>query len=215
MKKIASLVLVAVALLSAFSANAGLRWGVKAGLNINKIDLSAGSSQGFGTFDGNNRCGWTAGLMGEYMIPMVGVGVDLSLMYTRMESNPGVEYSSDSERLPLGKNFLEIPLNLKYRLSIPAISRIFAPAIYTGPTLALCLDGDKNAFETKTCQWGWNLGLSFELIRHLQLSAGYTWGINNIAEKLDVNKLAGMPGMQVENLKAKNNYWTVTVGWLF
>ena len=82
--------------------------------------------------------------------------------------------------------------------------------VYTGPTLALKLD--KSAIDdlkTKTAQWGWNLGIGVELIKHLQISGGYTFGINNIVKK------TGLVDEVIKDVKLKNNYWTVTAAWLF
>ena len=70
--------------------------------------------------------------------------MDLSLMYTRMNSEVEAHIKTGSLSTPerwaeynVGKNFLEIPLNLKYKFSIPVVRHIFAPMVYTGPTLAL------------------------------------------------------------------------------
>ena len=157
--------------------------------------------------------------MGEYTVPRIGLGVDLSLMYTRMNSEVEAHIKTGSlntgalAEYNVGKNFLEIPLNLKYKFSIPVVRHIFAPMVYTGPTLALKLDGSQNSFATKTCQWGWNVGIGLEFIRHLQVSAGYTFGINNVMDDVDLPFNLGTvtPG----DINMRNNYWTVTAAWLF
>ena len=53
---------------------------------------------------------------------------------------------------------------------------------------------------------GWNVGVGVELIKHLQVSGGYTFGINNIAKEFASN---------IGKVKLRNNYWTVTAAWLF
>ncbi len=86
--------------------------------------------------DGSNRAGFTVGVMGEYTLPMIGLGVDLSLMYTRMNSEVEAHIKTGSlntgalAEYNVGKNFLEIPLNLKYKFSIPVVRHIFAPMVY-------------------------------------------------------------------------------------
>ena len=53
----------------------------------------------------------------------------------------------------------------------------------------------------------WNVGLGFELVKHLQIGASYGFGINNIVDKVsDINTV---------DIKAKNNYWTVSAAYLF
>lgn len=210
MKAIKTIIITAlVAVIGCFQANAELRFGVKAGLNVDKMHFNEK------TFDADNRCGFTAGVMTEFTVPIIGVGFDLSVMYTRMNSQmdapvdpaTGVAQGVDGN---LGKNFLEIPLNLKYKISIPAVASLIAPYIYTGPTMALKLDGgDTSSFKTKTVQMGWNVGLGLQLIKHLQIGAGYTFGINNVM------KYVPQDYASVGKLKVKNNYWTVTAAWLF
>lgn len=200
------LVLVITALIvMTSSASAGFRFGIKAGLNVDALHFSQK------TFDSDNKCGWTAGVMGEFIVPVIGIGVDLSAMYTRMNNSLNDVYympedGTNSEKINIGKNFLEVPLNIKYRLSIPVIEKIIKPYVFTGPTFAFKLD--KNTIEdmkTKTCQVAWNVGLGVELINHLQVEASYGFGMNNIAKNW----------LNTQELKVKNNYWTVTAAWLF
>lgn len=198
-----------VMLMTCVGAEAKLRFGIKGGLNVDRLETNRN------LFDGTNRAGYTVGVMGEYMLPILGIGVDLSAMYTRMESQIDPEIAG-VDNYNVGKNFIEIPLNIKYKFNIPAVNAIVRPMVYTGPTLALKLDsnGDGNSFATHTCQWGWNLGLGVELIKHLQVSAGYTWGMNNIMKSMP-KVIENAPDYTPGNLKIKNNYWTVTAAWLF
>lgn len=204
MKNLKHLIIVAMmAVFACGQANAEFRFGIKAGLNVNKLHLSDYKEN----FNSDNQCGFTAGVMTEFTVPIVGIGFDLSLMYTHMknEINEGVNEGT------VGKNFLEIPLNLKYKFNIPVINSIIRPMVYTGPTMALKLD--KSTFEgisTKTVQMGWNLGLGLELFKHLQVSGGYTFGMNNVAKKIP-----GVNNMNIGDIMVKNNYWTVTAAYLF
>ena len=190
------------------SANAQFRFGVKAGLNLNKLDVKDVKSN----FDKENGCGWTAGVMTEFQVPVIGICVDLSLMYTRMNADPTIT-GSNADFISYNKNFLQVPLNLKYKLSLPAISHIVAPYIFTGPDFAFKLDKNMvNTLKTKTCQVAWNVGLGVELIKHLQVGASYGFGINNIVEKTGLDKITGI---NADDIKLKNNYWTITAAYLF
>ncbi len=204
MKNLKHLIIVAMmAVFACGQANAEFRFGIKAGLNVNKLHLSDYKEN----FNSDNQCGFTAGVMTEFTVPIVGIGFDLSLMYTHMKN----EINEGENEGTVGKNFLEIPLNLKYKFNIPVINSIIRPMVYTGPTMALKLD--KSTFEgisTKTVQMGWNLGLGLELFKHLQVSGGYTFGINNVAKKIP-----GVNNMNIGDIKVKNNYWTITAAYLF
>ncbi len=185
-----------LALCTGLSAQAKFGWGVKAGANVDKMSFSKD------ILNTHNRCGITAGLTAEYIAPVLGLGADLSLMYTYMTTSVAGE--------DVNGNFIEIPLHLKYKIGIPAISSILSPYVFTGPNLAVKLD--KKAFgRTRDCQWGWDLGIGLELIRHLQIGAGYTFGMNNI----DKIKMFDSVGNVTKDVKVKNNYWTITAAWMF
>ena len=132
-------------------------------------------------------------------------------MYTHMSTEVGVKQGVVEAKDKLQGNYIEIPLNVKYKITTP-VANIIKPYVFTGPTLAMKLGGDDDYFQTKTCQWGWNLGIGVELIDHLQIGAGYTWGMNNIADKLKINDLISI---NTADIKVKNNYWTITAAWLF
>lgn len=196
------LVALVIAVTGIGAANAEFRFGIKAGVNVN--DLSTNLKQ---SFDKNNRAGWTAGVMTEFQVPVIGIGFDVSLMYARLNSDPEIAgTTTDIEN----KNFIQLPINLKYKLSIPMVDKIIAPYIFTGPDFSFKLD--KNTWEdvkTRTCQVAWNLGLGVQLFKHLQVGASYGFGLNNIVSK--VTDKINIP----EDWNIKNNYWTVTAAYLF
>ncbi len=81
-----SIVVLLVALFSGFSAQAKFGFGPKVGMNINKMHFS-----GEKLLDSDNRCGFTGGLTAEYIAPVLGLGVDVSLMYAHMKTSVAVE----------------------------------------------------------------------------------------------------------------------------
>lgn len=203
MKKQALLIAI-IAIFCVGQTSAKLRFGIKAGLNVDKFNISNTAK----ILDSDNQCGFTAGGMMECTIPVVGIGFDLSLMYTHMNG----EIATPDYTGTVGKNYLEVPLNLKYKIGIPAISKIIQPIIYTGPTMALKLDKSTiSNLKTKTVQMGWNVGLGVELLSHLQVSAGYTFGINDVAKHIKAVDNA----INLSDVKLKNNYWTITAAYLF
>ncbi len=78
MRKIISMCALAVALLVAAPAQAQVKFGVKAGLNLSKVSTS-------GTIGDNlkndNRAGYFIGPMLDVKVPLIGLGVDGALMY--------------------------------------------------------------------------------------------------------------------------------------
>ncbi len=195
-----------IAILGIGAANAQLRFGVKAGLNLNSLHLSGVKEN----FTDDNKCGFTAGLMTEFQIPVIGLCFDLSAMYTHMNS----DINNGNQKMDLAKNFIEVPINIKYKIGLPVVSNIVTPFIFTGPSFAFRLDKNKknvaNFIETKSTQAVWNLGIGVELIRHLQIQGGYGFGMNNVAKHI-----ANAADQDVQFKKLRNNYWTITAAWLF
>lgn len=214
MKTLKRLALVAVAILvCAGSANAKiLSFGIKAGMNVNKLHFNKEAAKDL--TNPSNSTGWEAGVMAEANVPIIGLAFDVSVMYARMNNSPtqfvinnnGQTLSLDGSHI--NKNFIMIPINIKYKFKLPVVSNYLSPYIFTGPDFAFKLDKQiVDAMKTRTCQVAWNVGLGLEICHHLQIGASYGFGINNIADKL---KLANGTDLNI-----KNNYWTVTAAWLF
>lgn len=208
MKKSTKALLVCLmSILCVGSASAQFKFGIKAGVNVNKMSLNDK------VFSADNGCGFTGGLMAEFTVPVIGIALDASVMYTRMNSsiteNDITTPLTDDSKDKIGKNFIEIPINLKYKLTLPVVSSFLKPYIFTGPSFAFKLDKNTwDAFKTKSCQTAWNVGLGLELVNHVQVGASYGFGFN---QKV-ADKLLGTTPVEV---KAKNNYWTITAAYLF
>lgn len=207
MNRFKRIVIVALlAIFTATSANAGFKFGIKAGMLVNKLSIDNA------TFDGKNRCGFTGGLTAEFQVPLIGLCFDASLMYSRMTAkitDPVPASGVIGEPTTDNKNCFQIPIHIKYKIGLPVVGSIITPYIYTGPDFAFRLGrDDESIVETKAFQCAWDLGLGVELLRHLQIGAGYSWGINNIAEKVIGVHTA-------DNIKLRNNYWTITAAYLF
>ena len=128
-----------VAILGIGAANAQLRFGVKAGLNLNSLHLSNVKDN----LTDDNKAGFTGGVMAEFQIPVIGICFDLSAMYTHMSTT----LKDGDENVGLAKNFLEVPINLKYKIGLPVVSHIVTPFIFTGPSFAFRLDSNKKDLE--------------------------------------------------------------------
>ena len=201
------LVLALVAIVAVGSAQAQFRFGIKAGLNLNKLHFTEDFVEK--NITSTNGCGWTAGVMTEFQIPVIGLCFDASLMYTRMNSDAkevveGEEYRSKSN------NFFNIPINIKYKIGLPVVSNIITPYIFTGPDFAFKIGGKNDVFKTKPFQAAWNVGIGLELVRHLQISGSYGFGMNNALKLYNP-----MGGTVSDDIKAKNNYWTISAAYLF
>lgn len=204
MKRLKIIAFVAI-LTAAFSIPAqagGFHFGVKLGMDVSQLHFNKD------IFDSDNRAGFTGGLMCEFTAPLIGVGFDLSAMYVRR--NTRFLSEMDNENLSVNRDYIEIPLNLKYKLSIPAIERIIRPFVTTGPSVAFLTSRKAvNSFlKNKSCDVAWNFGFGVELFSKVQVAASYGLGLTKSLEAVGVMD----NGVDIDG---KNRYWTVTAAYLF
>lgn len=208
MKKsiIAAVAGVIVMLCSAIPAQAQFKFGIKAGIDVNSLHFNQE------LFDSDNRTGFTGGVMAQFIAPGIGFGFDISAMYVRRdfqasEDVNGVAYSVTSHR-----DYIEIPVNLKYMVNIPAIGNVLKPFVTTGPSVAFLTSktGINDALKNKTVDCTWNFGLGLEFFNHLQIAASYGIGLSNsVVSTLTDNYLHN------EKIDGKTHCWTVTAAYLF
>lgn len=198
MKKLAAtFIIIAFSLLTAFGSNAQVRFGVKGGITINELKWNKE------IINKDNRVGFTAGLMVEFSLPVVGLGIDASAMYAHRENELYLEGTK------LKRDFVDFPINVKYKLLIPGLSKVIAPFVTTGPDFALLLsDSDSGDFKTRKWNTSWNVGFGAELFRKVQIHANYGIGLTKAMEYI---------GKDVDSkpISGKDKYWTITAAYLF
>lgn len=192
-----ALVLAAV---STFSTEARVRIGPRVGVEVNKLHFDEE------IFKGENCAGFTGGVQLDFVAPL-GIGFDVSVMYVRrsaefMRNNTDV---ASAER-----DYIHIPLNLKYRIGLPLVDKIIAPYLFTGPDFAFLTSSSaiNEAWKSKKFDVSWNFGVGVELIKHLQVSASYGIGMSKAAERFGISN--GEQGID-----GKNRYWTISAAWMF
>lgn len=191
----------------AFSANAQFRFGVKAGVNISSLSVSNLGDN----LSPSNRAGFTGGLMAEFTVPIIGIGMDASLMYVhRSDMNLKGDDVAKLDIPSTKGDYLEIPINLKYKFGLPVVGKFISPYIYTGPAFAFRCSKKAvtDAYESRAVDVAWNVGIGIQLINHLQIGAGYGFGLNNTLKYVNNANIKGAD-------TGKNNGWTITAAYLF
>lgn len=194
-------VAIVMALGSAMPAQAQFHFGIKAGLDVDRLSFNDE------LFDSNNRAGFTGGVMVEFTAPIINLGFDLSAMYVRRNS----QFMRNNDIVKNNRDYIEIPLNLKYKLEVPAIARIVAPFVTTGPSVSFLTSRKhiEQAYKNNEVDVAWNFGFGVELLRKVQLAASYGLGLTKT--------LQNVPGVNINgaDIQGKNRYWTVTAAYLF
>lgn len=192
MKRVYLLILALVAWM-AVPAQAQFKWGIKGGANISSIHFT-NLPENFST---ENLTGFHIGPTIELMAPLVGLGFDASILY----SQTGMEIGTQTVK----SDYLNIPVNLKWKIGIPAV-KVFAAA---GPYVGFRLGGGKiwdvlsDQIESKSFSAGLNIGAGVELIQHLQISATYQLGLTDNYS------------MKQLKIDGKNRGWLISAAILF
>ena len=194
MKKVLSLLMVAVALMMAAPAQAQLiKFGVKGGMNFSKLDIDV---ETLGDIM-DNSTGFFIGPMAEVTLPIIGLGVDGALMFSQRGKG---EYKQQG---------IEIPVNLKYTFGLGSMFGIYLAA---GPdfffnfkdiTVPILVGGDAiyNAEASKKTQVALNLGAGLKLLRKLQVGVTYQVPMGN--------------SFDLKNVDIKNKTWQVSLAYIF
>ncbi|MDE6693998.1 MAG: PorT family protein, partial [Muribaculaceae bacterium] len=183
MKRIKILFIAVVAAIAmAAPASAQFRFGITGGLTINELNFKDATATSIKDQleDTGNHSGYTVGITSEFTVPIIGIGGDASVLYTHRV----LGYQTDSDKkFNTDADLIEIPIHLRYKLSLPAIGSIVSPLIFTGPSFGFRVSDEiAEELKTKSCQVLWDLGLGVELFKHLQVTAKYSWGINDFVE---------------------------------
>ena len=149
----------------------------------------------------------------EFTAPMLGVGFDASVMYMHRSNTLPKEVTDITEnKVNTSRDYIDIPLNVKWKISIPVVSKFLKPYIATGPSFAFRVS--KNEFKEfvnqQKCDISWNFGFGVELLSHVQVGASYGMGLNNTLDKLKIRESDKTSGIE-----GKNRYWTITAAYLF
>ena len=188
MKKVLSILMVAVALMMAIPAQAQLvKFGVKGGLDFTKLDT------GLKAFDevAESSTGFFIGPMAEVTLPIIGLGVDGAVMFAQRGKDE------------VKQQGIEIPVNLKYTIGLGSMFGIYLAA---GPDFFFNLkDVDVKNLEAKKTQVALNLGVGLKLLRKLQAGVTYQIPMGDSFEWKDAG----------EAFTAKNKTWQVSLAYIF
>lgn len=191
MKTLKHILLAAAAVLVfALPSNAQFKFGPRVGINVNSLHFNKE------LVNTDNRTGFNAGLQAQFTVPVLGLGLDASLMYVRRNTEIGKDKNHS--------DYFEIPVNVRCGFCIPVISKIVKPYIFTGPSFAFLTSkrAITDAYKSKSVDTSWNGGLGLEFFSHLQVSAYYGIGLNKAVKGAD-------------SIEGKTHCWTVTAAWMF
>ena len=186
MKKIFGALMIAICIAMAMPAQAQIHFGVKGGLNLSKASFSNVSEN----FKKDNFTGFFIGPMAEFNIPIVGLGVDASLLFAQR----GIKVSEGNDDITVKQNGIDIPVNLKYTIGLGSLA--------AGPDFYFDFE-KKSGIDKKKAEVGINVGAGLKLLNHLQVGANYNIPLGNTAD------------IEGTNASYKTKTWQVSVAYIF
>jgi len=196
MKKKMTLIMFAILWMSVLSLQAGVRIGVKAGVNLSKVEFS-GKDLG-SNLKSDNLTGFQVGPMIE--ASALGLGFDAAILYSQY----GLKTDGSSENV----SSLDVPVNLKMKFSLAGLVSAFVTA---GPYASFKIATPKElkeAFDTKDFGAGLNFGVGVELISKLQIGLNYRLPLTDDYSSM---KLLNT----IMDIKGKTTIWSITAAYFF
>lgn len=180
---------------------AQINFGVKAGLNLTNFSIN--DSQ---LLSAENKTGFFAGVTTKITLPIVGLGVDGSLLYDQREAKEKATGTS------LKQQSIQIPVNVRYSVGLGSLANVFA---YAGPQFGFNI-GDKNEslsgevknWRFKSSALSGNIGVGVTLVKHLQGTVNYNFALGKTGD-FEVSNANS------KTIKAKANAWQVSVAYFF
>ncbi len=201
MKKIISILIIALSFGIILPAQAQIKFGIKAGANL--LDASVSTK----SLKTDNFTGFHIGPMVDIAIPIIGLGVDGAFMY----SQRGVKLDGETSK----ENGIEVPVNLKYTFGLGNTLGIFLAA---GPSFFFNMsdkwdNSDSWKLNRKKAQVAINVGGGLKLFNHLQLGVNYNIPLSE--SKYEYEELVGGDATYTNKGTYKTKGWQVSVAYMF
>lgn len=208
MKSVKCLV-AAVVMIAALTvpAAAQISFGPKVGVAVNDLKFSED------VISSDNRAGFTGGLMLEVMLPIANLGVDASVMYVHrsvdvLAADDGTYQKVISDK---SRDYIEVPINLKWKIGMPIVGNIVTPYLFTGPSFSFLTSKKAiaEAYKNKSFDMAWNFGFGVQVLGKIQVGASYGLGLTKAVQATIDDEINPV------NIEGKNRYWTITAAYLF
>ena len=195
---------------AATTATAQFNIGIKAGVNLPETPtLNVGDFKA--QLRGNT--GWFVGPTAKFIIPVAGIGFEANVLYSQA--------NIDVDGQDVLTQSIDLPLFLRYELTIPAVNKFVEPFIAIGPQFSWSI-GDKSItlnniadiasseYKVKDSNLSLNFGLGLILLDHLQIHGNY-----NLALGKSADITGSVLGFTKQMAEIKTNTWQVSLAYIF
>lgn len=132
MKKVLSLIVLAVSLFFANPAHAQIKLGVKGGLNVSNLKLDDDM------WRTDNKAGFFIGPMVKVTVPVTGLSFDVAALYDQKEAKMhwGDVVGADLSRTTtIKQQYIDIPVNVRYGVGLGSLANVFVLQVHSGASM--------------------------------------------------------------------------------
>ena len=197
-------------LFASMPAAAQFNFGVKGGVNLaERPTLNAEEFKS----SVKGSTGWYVGPTAKFIIPVVGLGFEANVLY----SQTNIEIEGQN----MQTQSIDVPLYLRYELSLPVINNYVEPFIAVGPqfgwnigeksiTLENIANLASSEYNIKDSNISLNFGLGVILFDHLQIHGNYNLALGKTADITGT-----VLNLRKEITEVKTNTWQVSLAYIF
>ena len=192
------------------------QFGIKTGVNMANEIKSFSQADIAAAFDSRNLNGYQIGFIYQTMPKKSGLGMEFGALLTQKGSVFTDTISGNIKKGYRELNFVEVPVNLRYRLSMGIIGIYGIAGIYGSYELSgktVNEDVEPNVTTPSSyasfmdhVDYGYNLGLGIELFNKLQLGGTWSQGI-----KTSPTAINGLP----TPVTSSNRVFSINLVYLF
>jgi hypothetical protein len=223
----------AVAMFTAATAQAQIKFGVKGGLNLTSMSTSGNLTN---NFDKSNRAGFFVGPLVRVQLPITGLAVEAAALYDQRSSDityyeinnvGGYSYLIPNETTITQKSIV-IPINARFTFGLGSLLGVF---INAGPQFGFNLGKDtydldawksdfnaqwnsvSDQFQLKKSNFSVNVGAGVK-VKKLEVGVNYNIAMGKTAEIKGMSAYDFGHGL-IDNAKVKTNAWQVYAAIVF
>lgn len=205
MKKIISLLVLAMTVMFVPNADAQIKFGVKGGLNLTNMSFSKD------VLNTSNRTGFFVGPTVKFTLPIIGLGVDAAALYDQRDGKV--------DDTTVKQQSINIPVNLRYSIGLGDLAGIYFAA---GPQFGFNVGDDSfnltstnsyaNTFQIKKSNFSVNLGAGITLLKHLEIGAAYNIVCGKTGE---INVWDATKNAITSSTRSRYNSWQISAAYYF
>ena len=182
--------------------------GVRGGFELTEMNFNAEDLRE------SNRVGFYFGPSIEFALPLVGLGIDISALYSRRS------LKVDDQKVT--QKYIQVPANLRFGVEIGDVVTVFASA---GPQLAFNVGpgtfywedskGYRNSFSLQDTKLSLNLGCGVQVGNHLECAAYYNIQLGKTADFTWDTLNTQLADQSLHHAKSATNAWSLSLTYIF